>query len=112
MTNEELNTKLYQKMESEQKQYRDWLLTQPPAEILHHTCEYTVREDILMAMENLSLSNRQCRALLKSSSPLADIHKEYEKRESDYMSDLADTIECRANAIIRQDFLKSRQEER
>ena len=46
MTNEELNTRLYEKMFAEQEQFRDWLLSQPPAEILNHAYEYTVREDI------------------------------------------------------------------
>ena len=44
MTNEELNTRLYEKMFAEQEQFRDWLLSQPAAEILNHAYEYTVRE--------------------------------------------------------------------
>ena len=40
MTNEELNTRLYEKMFTEQEQFRDWLLSQPPAEILNHAYEY------------------------------------------------------------------------
>ncbi len=39
MTNEELNTALYQKMFAEQGTYRAWLLQQPPEEILKHTYE-------------------------------------------------------------------------
>lgn len=45
MTNEELNTALYEKMFGEQETYRAWLLAQAPEEILNHTYEYTVRED-------------------------------------------------------------------
>lgn len=45
MTNEELNTALYEKMFAEQEKYRAWLLSQPPEEILNHTYEYTMRED-------------------------------------------------------------------
>ena len=30
MTNEQLNTALYEKMFAEQEQYRAWLLSQPP----------------------------------------------------------------------------------
>ena len=41
---EELNTQLYEKMQAEQSKYRDWLLSLPPAEILNHTYEYTMRE--------------------------------------------------------------------
>ncbi len=45
-------------------EYRAWLLSQPPEEILKHTYEYTVREDILMSLENNDLSDshtNQCR---------------------------------------------------
>lgn len=34
MTNEELNTALYKKVFAEQEKYREWLLSQPPNEIL------------------------------------------------------------------------------
>ena len=37
MTNEKLNTALYEKMFAEQETYRAWLLSQPPEEILNHT---------------------------------------------------------------------------
>lgn len=49
MTNEELNTALYEKMFAEQQRYREWLLSQPPDEILNHCYEFTVREDIIWA---------------------------------------------------------------
>ncbi len=41
MTNEKLNTALYEKMFAEQETYRAWLLSQPSEEILNHTYEYT-----------------------------------------------------------------------
>lgn len=46
------NTLLYEKMKAEQDKYRDWLLKQEPVEILNHTYEYTMREDIVMCMED------------------------------------------------------------
>ena len=110
MTNEELNTKLYEKMFAEQKVYRDWLLTQPTDEILRHTYEYTVREDILMTLEVNDLSDKQCRALLKSPCPLGDVFKDFEKRETGYMDEIRDTLESRANAVIRAEFIKSQAE--
>ena len=96
MTNEELNTALYEKMFSEQETYRAWLLTQPPEEILNHTYEYTVREDILMSLEYNSLPNTQVRALLKSSSPLADVFAAWEDRETSYMEEIWQTVTDRA----------------
>ena len=59
------NTALYEKMSDEQDKFRDWLKSQPPEEILHHTYEYTVREDIVMAMEQLELTDAQFREMLE-----------------------------------------------
>ena len=112
MNTNNLNTALYEKMATEQEKYRDWLKSQPPEEILHHTYEYTVREDIVLALEEYDLSDKQCKALLKSPSPLADVFKDFEKRETDHMDNIRDTIECRANAVIRADFLRDRREAR
>ena len=69
MNTNNLNTALYEKMATEQEKYRDWLKSQPPEEILHHTYEYTVREDIVMAMEELELTDAQAQALLDAAQP-------------------------------------------
>ena len=84
MNTNDLNTALYEKMAAEQDKFRDWLKSQPPEEILHHTYEYTIREDIVMAMEELELTDRapgsalldlplrwrMCTAILKSWRPV------------------------------------------
>ena len=59
MTNAELNTALYQKMFAEQETYREWLLSQPSEEILNHTYEYTVREDIWQTVAERAKSEVQ-----------------------------------------------------
>ena len=46
------NALLYDKMKAEQDKYKDWLLSQPPEEILNHTYEYTMREDIVMCIKD------------------------------------------------------------
>ena len=76
------------------------------------TTEYTMREDIVLALEEYDLSDKQCKALLKSPCPLSDVFKDFEKRETDHMENIRDTIECRANAVIRQDFVRELQEAR
>ena len=63
MTNEELNSKLYEKMFAEQEQFRDWMLAQPPAEIVNHAYESTVRDDSRMSLEDIGLEYSQARAL-------------------------------------------------
>ena len=112
MTGEELQTRLYQRMTAEQEQYRNWLLGQPPADILNHAAEYTVREDIVMEMSALKLPEAQVRALLKSHNPLADIYKEWNKTETHHMEDLRDVIEARADAVIRAEKERSQREGR
>ncbi len=84
---------LYEKMAAEQDKFRDWLKSQPPEEVLNHAYEYTVREDIVMAMEELELPETRATALLASSTPLADVYKEFSKRETTYMDVVRDTIE-------------------
>ena len=75
--NEALQQSLYDKLSREQDKYRDWLKGQPPEEILHHSYEYTVREDILMSMEELTLSEAETRALLLSPSPMAILYDKF-----------------------------------
>ena len=57
ITNQELNTLLYQKMFSEQERYRHHLLTLPPEEILDCAYAYTTREDILLSLEYNDLAD-------------------------------------------------------
>ena len=94
------NALLYDKMKAEQDKYRDWLLNQPPEEILNHTYEYTMREDIVMCMEELELSPKQAKALLRSPCPLDDVYKEFRDREVEHMDTIRDSIETRANDVL------------
>ena len=100
MTQEQLNTALYQKMFAEQEKYKAWLLSLSPEEILNHAYEYTSREDILLSLEENDLTRAQATALLKSPGPLADIFKDWEKRETGHMADIWETVEARADTVI------------
>lgn len=59
-----------------------------------------------MAMEELELSPKQAKALLKSSSPLADVYQEFEKRETDHMDVISDSIENCADTVIKRETLR------
>lgn len=109
MTGQELNTALYQVMFAEQETYRNWLLEQPPEEILNHTYEYTVREDILMALENNNLTDVQVTALLQSPSPLADVFHDFEDLETGYMETVLDCMTERADMVLRREAEEKRQ---
>ena len=103
MTQRDYPTELFEKMKAEQDSYRDWLLQQEPKEILSHTYEYTMREDIVMAMEDLELSPKRAKALLKSASPLADVFEEFRDRETEHMDTIRDSIESRADQVIKRE---------
>lgn len=111
MTNEKLNTALYKKMFAEQEKYRNWLLSQPPDEILKHTYEYTMRQDILISLEYHDLSDRQARALLKSPTPLADIFAKWENKETDHMDDIWSTVESRADEVAHSNHINYKSNE-
>lgn len=110
MTNEELNSKLYEKMFAEQEQFRDWLLSQPSAEILNHAYEYTVREDILISLEYHDLEDNQARALLKSGKPLKQIFERWENQETSYMDTVWDTVQEQAKAAEAKQKAKAQKE--
>ena len=103
MDAENLTTALLEKMTAEQDKYRAWLVTQPPEEILNHTYEYTIRQDILMVLEVCDLTAPQAESLLASYTPLADIYKDWCNQETGYMDNIRDTIEGRADVLVRQE---------
>lgn len=72
---------LCEKMRVEQSAYCLWLTAQTPEEILNHAYEYSVREDIILATEEMNLPLARVRALLKSPAPLADVYKDFSKLE-------------------------------
>lgn len=112
MNTEELHQKLYEKMVMEQKKYRDWLLTLPPDKILDHAYEYSIREDIVIEMEELELTDAQAKALLKSRTPLADVYNAWGKVETHHMDDVRDVIEARADAVLQAEKEKGQREAR
>lgn len=93
MTNEELNTALYKKMFVEQKDYKDWLLSQPAEVILRNAYDYVMREDILLSLEYNDLSDRYASVLLDMDKPLAAIFSKLKHTESPHMEHVWDCVE-------------------
>ena len=56
-----------------------------------------------MALEERDLTAPQAEVLLASPSPLADLYKDWCKQETGYMDNIRDTIEGRADELIRQE---------
>ena len=66
-----------------------------------HAYEYTVRQDILFAMEYMELHPERCEALLKSKDIIGDVLSDFNKIETGYMDIIRDCIEGRADKMIR-----------
>ena len=112
MTNEEMMSRLYERMAAEQQKYKEWLLGQPPNVILDNACKFTVREDIVMEMEVLELTDAQAAALLRSRTPLADVYKAWQQAVYNHMNDVRDVIESRAVTVLLAEKENARGEER
>ncbi len=80
MDERKLNGALFAQMCAEQQDYRAWLMTLPP-------------EDILVELEAFDLPADQAAALLASPTSLADIYREWGKADTHYMDDIRDVIE-------------------
>lgn len=107
MDTEKSNQALYEKMSAEQAEYRDWLLTQAPEDILNHAFAYAIREDILMEMEELNLPEKEAAALLESATPLADVFEDFRNRDG-HMDHVRECIEDLAKGLLesKRDFTR------
>lgn len=95
----DFNELLINKMYQEQSKFVDWLKNQSIDEVLNHSYEYLIRQDILLAMEDIELAENLVVALLKSTSPLSQIYNLYSKVETDHMEYIRDTIINCANNL-------------
>jgi hypothetical protein len=57
-----------------------------------------------MALENNDISDEQATTLLKSPSPLGDVFKEFESRETGYMDIVLDCITDRADHVLKEEL--------
>lgn len=101
MNNAQLLSALQVKMAAEQDKFRDWLLSQSPEEILRHTFEYSVRQDIVLLMDNAQLSNKDLRTLLSSPTPLADVFDAFNGMDTGIVDTIQACMEESAGAIRR-----------
>lgn len=112
MTVQEVNSALYWKMFQEQEAFKERLASMMPLTVLEYAYEYTCREDILVAMENNDLTEKQATALLKSDTPLADVFHKWRDWETSHIDDVWACMECRANEVLRTDYIVSHKEAR
>lgn len=101
---EALNRKLYEKVSAEMEAYENELLAIPPEEILEHAYAYATKQDIVLALEEHDLSEKQARALLRCDNTLEAIFDRWVDTETEYMDTIRDMISCAANEKLRAAF--------
>ena len=106
MTVEELNTKLYEKMFSEQEAFKKKLLEMSPKEVLDHAYEYLAREDLLLNQECNDLSEKQCHALLKLKDTLSALYERWLKTDDSRMEEIQSMTEYYADELVREEQLR------
>lgn len=92
MEKAKLKLELYKKAFAEQEEYRTWLISQAPEDILKNAYEYATREDILRILEEFSFTSSQYQALLGTNHLIAMVFHAWEKSETDYMTVLYNTV--------------------
>lgn len=108
MNNEKKLLALQDKMSAELDKYREWLVQQPPKEILEHTHEYTVKENIVLLLDDAELSGRQITALLSSPIPLDDVYKVFRNMDTGLMDTIQMCLEDRADTMLKLQREKQR----
>ena len=89
---------LAEKMTAEFNTYRDWLLKQPPEEILNHANEYNTKQEIMAVLSDADLSPAQIETMLRSPCPLEDVLRDcFHIDQSDYNYTLKVLIDQRAD---------------
>ena len=98
-TTKTANERLIEKMNAELNGFLDYLRSLPVSEVLEHSYEKTMKEDLVFSVMDEPLSERQARALLKKEYPLEECFTQLQKSEHSYMPDLRAVIEYRASAL-------------
>lgn len=98
----DLHVLLYKRMAEEQDRYGAWLVGLPPEEILDYAHDYYVRLDILIAIQDMDLTEEQLLALLDSPTPLEDVVRCVYRVETNEMDVIMDCIEILADDRLRQ----------
>ena len=101
MTLEQLNTALCEKIYAEQQEFISSLKTMTPENVIQYAYELVIREDILLSLEENDLDANQCKALLREKKPLDKLFLAWDIHEGDHMNEIRDSIENKANDLIK-----------
>ncbi len=93
--------KLLMKMDREYHDFRSRIETLPANLALNHAFEDLAKRDILLAIEEGGLDEKQAKALLKLPKPLETCYQYWLKEETDYMETLSNSLQKTAEREIK-----------
>lgn len=93
--------KLLRKMDREYQNFRIKVEKLPTNLALNHAFEDLAKKDILFAVEEGALEEKQAKALLKLPKPLETCYQYWLKEETDYMETLSNSLQKTADREIK-----------
>ena len=88
---EEMNNKLYRKLETEYTNFIENLKTLSPDEIISKSYEKVFKEDILLCFDERELSFKEAKALFSLEKPLDSMYHDWLEVDTSYMDELRDS---------------------
>lgn len=98
----DLHVLLYNRMAAEQARRRAWLVGLPAEEILNYAYDHCVRQDILIAIQEMELTEEQLLVLLNSPTPLEDVVRTVWKADIDQLEVVKYAIEDTADDAVNR----------
>ena len=96
------NEELYCKMQNELNEYKQYLLSKTPEEILREADEYYIKRDIVLCLEYMDLEEEEAKALLELEHPLEKVFLDVVDMETEYMYEVRENIRDSARKILKE----------
>ena len=97
---DDINKRLYDKFIAEQKQYENWLMSQPLIEIIRHSYDLRIRDKILAIIKNGEVEKKYALAIFHTGVTLEDLLIQFKELENKRMQIIRDMLADRGNRII------------
>lgn len=103
------NDKLYEKVRNEYESFVSELKKMTPEQILEHSYEKTIKEDILNLFEYANLEHKEAKALYLTKYPLDAVYQKWLDTDVSYMDMLRESMEDKAKEAVGEMQAKKRE---
>lgn len=98
---------LYEKLNNEYSVFYDNLKTMSGEEVIQHCYENIFKEDLLLCINNVDLTDEEFNKLLNVNNLLDYFYQEWLNNDYSYMDMLRDTVQESASSIFENDLCKN-----